>query len=52
MKARRNRPLLASFYIIGNSRVAWIEWLGWLSVAGALLFVLIHGGVRIFGGCR
>lgn len=47
-----NRPLLASFYIIGNSRVAWIEWLGWLSVAGALLFVLIHGGVRIFGGRR
>jgi hypothetical protein len=45
-----NRPLLASFYIIGNSRVPWIEWLGWLSVVGALLFVLIHGGVRIFGG--
>ena len=39
-----------SFYVIGNSRVAWIEWLGWLSVAGALLFALIHGGVRILGG--
>ena len=47
-----NRSLLASFYIIGNTRVAWAEWLGWLSVAGALLFVLIHGGVRIFGGRR
>ena len=45
-----NRPLLSSFYIIGNSRATWIEWLGWLSVAGALLFALIHGAIRLFGG--
>jgi cytochrome c553 len=47
-----NRALLASFYIIGNSRVGWVEWLGWLAVAGALLFALIHGVIRIFGGGR
>lgn len=45
-----NRQLLSSFYIIGNSRAAWIEWLGWLSVVGALLFALVHGGIRFFGG--
>jgi len=46
-----NRPLLASFYIIGNSRVGWIEIIGWLSVFDALLFAMIHGGLRlIFGG--
>ena len=45
-----NRPLLRSFYIIGNSRVAGVEWLGWLSVTGALLFGLVHGGIRLFGG--
>jgi hypothetical protein len=46
-----NHSLLASFYIIGNSRVGWIEIIGWLSVFGALLFALIHGGLRIiFGG--
>jgi len=44
-----NRPLLRSFYIIGNSRVAWIEVLGWLAVAGALLFCIIHGLIRILG---
>lgn len=42
-----NRVLLDSFYIIGNSRVAWVEWLGWLSVFGALFFALIHGALRI-----
>jgi hypothetical protein len=47
-----NRELLAPFYIIGSSRVAWIEWVGWLSVLGALLFVLVHGTLRIFLGGR
>lgn len=45
-----NRPLLSSFYIIGNSRATWIEWLGWLIVVGTLLFALVHGGIRLFGG--
>lgn len=30
-----NRLLLNSFYIVGYSRVRWIEWLGWLCVIGA-----------------
>lgn len=45
-----NRELLASFYIIGNSRVAWVEWLGWLSVGGALLFSIVHGSLRAWKG--
>ena len=47
-----NRPLLSSFYIIGNSRATWVEWLGWLSVVGALLFALVHGVLRLIGGRR
>ena len=47
-----NRSLLASFYVIGNSRVGWVELLGWIAVAAALLFGLVHGGVRVFGGMR
>jgi cytochrome c553 len=45
-----NRSLLQSFYIIGNSRIPWIESLGWLSVAGAALFSLLHGALRILRG--
>jgi hypothetical protein len=45
-----NRPLLASFYIIGNSRAAWVEWLGWLSILGALAFSLVHGTIRLWKG--
>jgi hypothetical protein len=45
-----NRPLLRSFYIIGNSRAAWVEWVGWLSVAGALLFSVLHGALRLLKG--
>lgn len=44
-----NRPLLSSFYIIGYSRAAWVEWLGWISVVGVLLFALVHGALRILG---
>lgn len=44
-----NRPLLSSFYIIGYSRVAWIEWLGWLFVGAVLLFSLLHGALRLLG---
>jgi hypothetical protein len=47
-----NRVLLSSFYILGNSRVLWIEWLGWISVAGALLFALVHGTLRMVLGGR
>jgi len=47
-----NRPLLRTFYLIGNTRVVWIELLGWLSVAGALLFSLVHGFIRILGAKR
>lgn len=47
-----NRSLLRSFYLIGNSRVMWVEVLGWLSVAGALLFSLIHGLIRFLGASK
>jgi len=45
-----NRDLLSSFYIIGSTRVAWIEWIGWLSILGTLFMVLVHGALRIVGG--
>ena len=45
-----NRPLLQSFYIIGNSRAPWVEWLGWLAVAGAALFSILHGTLRLLRG--
>jgi hypothetical protein len=45
-----NRLLLSSFYIIGCSRVWWVEWLGWLSVAGVILFSVTHGALRLIGG--
>ena len=45
-----NQPLLSSFYIIGNSRAPWVEWLGWLSVAAAILFGFLHGTLRLVKG--
>jgi hypothetical protein len=45
-----NRQLLSSFYIIGYSRAAWVEWLGWLSIIGVILFSLAHGVLRLLGG--
>ena len=45
-----NRVLLSSFYIVGYSRAGWVEWIGWLCVAGAVLFSLLHGAFRLFGG--
>jgi|WetSurMetagenome_2_1015567.scaffolds.fasta_scaffold13861_3 hypothetical protein len=45
-----NRELLAGYYLVGHTRVAWIEWTGWLTVIGAVLFSLVHGALRIFGG--
>jgi hypothetical protein len=45
-----NRLLLSSFYIIGYSRVPWVEWLGWLAVVGVILFSLLHGALRLLGG--
>jgi len=45
-----NRLLLRSFYIAGYSRALWVEWIGWLCVAGAILFSLLHGAFRLFGG--
>lgn len=44
-----NRVLLSSFYIAGYSRVSWVEWLGWLCVAAAVLFSLVHGVIRLVG---
>lgn len=44
-----NHLLLASFYIVGYSRVAWVEWLGWLAVISVVLFSLVHGILRIIG---
>ena len=45
-----NRMLLSSFYIVGYSRAAWIEWIGWLAVGAAVLFSLVHGLLRLIGG--
>ncbi|MFN7992444.1 MAG: hypothetical protein U0Q18_02520 [Bryobacteraceae bacterium] len=45
-----NAPLLGSFYIIGNSRAPWVEWIGWLSVSGAALFSILHGTFRLLRG--
>ena len=45
-----NRTLLASFYIIGDSRSPWVEWLGWLAVWGAILFSILHGTLRLLKG--
>lgn len=45
-----NQALLGSFYIIGNSRAPWVEWMGWLSVAGAVLFSFLHGALRLLKG--
>ncbi len=42
-----NAALLKDFYILGSSRVIWIEWLGWLAVIGATLGSLMHGIGRI-----
>jgi Protein of unknown function (DUF3373) len=47
-----NRILLKPFYVIGNSRVPWIEWFGWLAVAAAAFLGLLHGGLRLIGGRR
>jgi hypothetical protein len=44
-----NRLLLSFFYIIGYSRVRWVEWLGWLAVVGVILFSLLHGALRLLG---
>jgi hypothetical protein len=45
-----NRLLLSSFYIIVYSRVPWVEWLGWFTVVGVILFSLVHGVLRLLGG--
>lgn len=45
-----NRILLNSFYIAGYSRAPWVEWFGWLCVAAAILFSLLHGAIRLLGG--
>ena len=33
-------------YIFGSSRVSWVDWLGALIFAGALLGVVGHGTLR------
>ena len=45
-----NRALLQSFYIIGNSRSGFVEFAGWLSILGSLLFAIVHGGLRAWKG--
>jgi len=45
-----NRTLLTSFYIIGSSRVGWIEWFGWIFIGMVILFSLAHGALRLIGG--
>jgi hypothetical protein len=47
-----NRALLSSFYIIGNSRVPWIEWLGWIAVFAVILAVAVHSALRLILGGR
>ena len=45
-----NRALLSSFYIIGYSRVTWIEWFGWMFFFAVILFSIVHGALRLLGG--
>jgi len=45
-----NRLLLGDFYIVGHSRAVWVEWLGWFSIIGVILFSLLHGALRLLGG--
>jgi len=45
-----NRELLSSFYVVGSSRVAWVEWLGWIFFAAVVLFSILHGALRLLGG--
>jgi len=41
-------PANDDMYIFGSSRVNWVDWLGALIFAGALLGVVIHGTLRFF----
>ncbi len=41
-------PANDDMYIFGSSRVSWVDWLGALIFAGALLGVVIHGTLRFF----
>lgn len=41
-------PANDEMYIFGSSRVGWVDWLGALIFAGALLGVVIHGTLRFF----
>ena len=41
-------PANDDMYIFGSSRVSWVDWLGALIFAGALLGVIVHGTLRFF----
>jgi thiosulfate reductase cytochrome b subunit len=40
------KPASDKLYVFGSSRVGWIDWLGTLAFAGALLGVTGHGSLR------
>lgn len=46
------RPANDDLYIFGSSRVGWIDWLGAIAFAGALLGVIGHGTLRYLNFLR
>ena len=39
---------LENYYIIGSSRNPWVEWIGWLAIAGSFAGAVLHGFFRKF----
>jgi octaheme c-type cytochrome (tetrathionate reductase family) len=39
---------LAGIYVPGSHNNRYLDWLGWLAAAAALLAVIVHGGFRIY----
>jgi thiosulfate reductase cytochrome b subunit len=42
----------AGLYLPGHDRVKWIDWLGFLMLAGVFLGVFVHGGLRVYWAAR
>ncbi len=45
----RPQPQEAGYYLFGHSSYPWLDWLGAAMTLGALLGVLVHGGLRLRG---
>ena len=39
---------LTDFYLPGRDHIGWMDTLAWLAIGGALLGVVVHGGMRFF----